>query len=125
MAPTKAKQFLESLRTPNGWKTTELDRPAGGGKEQLFISPDRSRNDINKSRNLKHLHEIIKNKAPGATFVKLPREAVITCNWQPVVKLAVSDAFTTPAWDIGAEAIGLNKAEVEDAFKTKLAVFRT
>ena len=71
-----AKQCVDSLHTAKGWKTTELDHPAGGGEERLFINRDRSRNDINKSRNLNILFGILREKAPTASLVKLTREYI-------------------------------------------------
>ena len=123
-ATAKAKQFIESLRTDSGWKDLSVDRPSGG-QEKVFIGADRSKNDADKNRNLKTIHDLIAAHASHLPLVKLPREAVITSNWKPIVKLQLADQYKVPHWQNAAKELGLDTESIESAFKERISAFRS
>ena len=48
-AGRRASQFIASLRTDAGWKEVKVVRPTGG-EEKIFVSADRSYNEIRRDR---------------------------------------------------------------------------
>ena len=68
-ATTQTKQLVESLRSGKGtdatWQEVFVTLPDGESTEKLFVGLDRSRLETAKSRNLKMLLDIIKEKLPN------------------------------------------------------------
>ena len=62
-------------------------------KETLFVGLDRSRIETAKSKNLKILFEIIKEKFPAQPTAKLNRQATITKHWKVVAELRQTACF--------------------------------
>ena len=109
-AARRAKKLVESRRVDGKWEESWITRPGEQGHEKVFISLDRSQNEIKRDNNYKSLKRAIADVVPRADPFKNDRDGIILC-WQPVVRLG--EDRTSLEWLPAAAEQNLDKAAIE------------
>ena len=86
----------------------------------MFISLDRSQNEIKRDNNYKSLKRAIADVVPRADPFKNDRDGIILC-WQPVVRLG--DDRTSLEWLPAAAEPKLDKPAIEARYRAILAEY--
>ena len=85
-AGRRASKFLASLRTREGWKDVKVARPTGGD-EKIFVSADRSSNEIRRDRCTAKLADLIQEDKLSVRPYKSKRDGTVSFQWQLLAAL--------------------------------------
>ena len=114
-AARRAKQLLQSLKGPQGWKETAVERPGNQGSERIYLSADQSEYEGKRNFRTKKLAKIISDS--GIPVAKHLRDATITFQWKLVATIDGDKII----WDDFAATSKIDTAAVDAAFAAAIA----